>query len=100
VTRIFSTRHAYSVKHKSGLEIMVHIGLETVALGGEGFTAMVSEGDSVKVGDVIVQADLETVRSLAKDIVTPVVISEGYTYASLEKKHGQVSRGDILMELK
>jgi PTS system glucose-specific IIA component len=62
VSKIFSTNHAYSIKSDKDLEVMVHIGLETVALNGEGFTRIASEGDTVKVGDIIIEADLAYIR--------------------------------------
>jgi len=100
VSKIFSTKHAYSVRHKSGAEVIVHIGLETVALNGEGFTALAAEGDRVKAGDTIIKADLEVIAAKAKDIVTPVVVTESGNSKSIEKKSGDISKGEVLMELK
>jgi len=100
VSKIFSTGHAYIIKHKSGIEVMVHIGLDTVSLKGEGFRIVAGEGDSVKAGDTIIEADLVLIESLGREIVTPVVISEMGPFETLETKHGKVSKSDLIMEVK
>ena len=100
VTKIFSTNHAYSIKSDKDLEVMVHIGLETVALKGEGFTRIAKEGDAVKVGDVIIEADLAYIKAHAKDIITPILISDESDVKEIEKKYAIVKEGDKIMEVK
>ncbi len=100
VVKIFSTMHAYMIRDKSGLEVIVHIGLDTVALKGDGFSAVASEGDRVKAGDTIVKADLERIIALGKEIVTPVIISEMGRCKSIDKKSGAVVKGNLIMEVK
>jgi len=100
VSKIFSTNHAYSIKSDKDLEVMVHIGLETVALGGEGFTRIAQEGDVVKVGDVIIEADLAYIKAHAKDIITPIIISDESDVKEIEKKYAIVKAGDKIMEVK
>ena len=100
VSKLFSTHHAYIVRHKSGMEVMVHIGLDTVALKGEGFEAVAKEGDEVKAGDTIVRADLDLIKSLGKEIITPVIISEMAHFKYIEKKLGNIAKADTVMELK
>ena len=100
VTKIFSTNHAYSIKSDKDLEVMVHIGLETVALNGEGFTRIAKEGDAVKVGDVIIEADLAYIKEHAKDIITPIIISDESDVKEIEKKYAIVKEGDKIMEVK
>ena len=100
VTKIFSTNHAYSIKSDKDLEVMVHIGLETVALNGEGFTRIAEEGDAVKVGDVIIEADLAYIKAHAKDIITPIIISDESDVKEIEKKYAIVKEGDKIMEVK
>jgi len=75
VTKIFSTNHAYSIKAKNGLEVLVHIGLDTVALKGEGFKRLVEEGTTVSTGKAIISADLEYIKSQGKKIITPIVLN-------------------------
>ena len=100
VIKIFSTGHAYVIRGEKNIEVMVHIGLDTVTLKGDGFNAVASEGDRVKAGDVIVKADLEKISSLGKEIVTPVIISEIGQYKTIDKKSGIVVKGDLIMEVK
>ena len=100
VTKIFSTNHAYSIKSDKDLEVMVHIGLETVALNGEGFTRIAKEGNAVKVGDVIIEADLAYIKAHAKDIITPIIISNESDVKEIEKKYAIVKEGDKIMEVK
>jgi PTS system glucose-specific IIA component len=100
VSKIFSSNHAYSIKSPKDLEVMVHIGLETVSLEGKGFTRMVNEGDEVKAGDVIIKADLDYIREHAKDIITPVIILEESDVKEIDKKLTIVKAGDIIMEVK
>ncbi|MGB5506414.1 MAG: PTS glucose transporter subunit IIA [Sulfurovum sp.] len=99
VTKIFSTNHAYSIKSPKDLEVMVHIGLETVALEGKGFERLVNEGDEVKAGDPIIRVDLAYIREHAKDIITPVIISEGSDVKSIEKRLSIVKTQDMIMEV-
>lgn len=100
VSRLFPTKHAYVVKHNSGVEVMVHIGLNTVSLDGDGFTAVVSEGDSVKAGDLIVKTDLEKIITSGRETITPVIISEMANYKIVEKKSGVVTKDDPVLEVK
>ncbi|AKG03647.1 MULTISPECIES: PTS sugar transporter subunit IIA [Salimicrobium] len=75
IVQIFPTNHAVGVKTSNGLEILVHIGLETVSMEGEGFEGHVSQGDKVKTGDPLVTFDKDLVAEKAKAVVTPVVIT-------------------------
>ena len=100
VSKIFSTNHAYSIKSPKDLEVMVHIGLETVALEGKGFTRIANEGDEVKAGDVIIEADLAYIREHAKDIITPVIIMDESDVKEIDKKLNIVKAGDMIMEVK
>ncbi|WP_179234714.1 MULTISPECIES: PTS sugar transporter subunit IIA [Heyndrickxia] len=75
IVQFFPTKHAVGLKTKSGLEILIHIGMETVALNGEGFEGFVQQGDRVKAGDKLVSFDLEQIRERAESIISPVVIT-------------------------
>lgn len=75
VENIFDTKHAIGLKSDEGMELLIHIGLETVALNGEGFTAHVSCGDRVKQGDVLIEFDKDLLESKGLDITTPVVFT-------------------------
>lgn len=75
IVQLFHTKHAIGLKTENGAEIIIHVGLETVAMEGEGFTAHVREGSKVKKGDKLLTVDLEKVREKAKSTVTPVVVT-------------------------
>jgi PTS system glucose-specific IIA component len=99
VSRIFSTNHAYSIKSKKDLEVMVHIGLDTVTLEGKGFERLVNEGDEVKAGDAIIKVDLPYISEYAKDIITPIIISDESDVSNVEKIYKVVKNQDIIMEV-
>lgn len=75
IVQIFSTGHAVGIKTKKGLEVLVHIGIDTVKLDGEGFTKLVKNGDKVEVGTPLVEVDLDFIKENAPSISTPVIIT-------------------------
>lgn len=75
IETITETRHAYTVLTDDGLDVLIHIGIDTVKLGGEGFLSMVSEGERIKAGDVIARVDLDLIAKKGLDTVIPVVIT-------------------------
>ncbi|CAA6815016.1 MAG: PTS system, glucose-specific IIA component [uncultured Sulfurovum sp.] len=99
VSKIFSTNHAYSIKSDKDLEIMVHIGLETVSLDGKGFTRIAQEGENVKAGDVIIEADLSYIQTHAKDIITPIIVTDASDVKEIDKNFSVVKSQDKIMEV-
>lgn len=77
IVQVFPTKHAIGLRGKSGLEVLIHIGLETVALNGEGFETFVQQGDNVKAGDKLVTFDMAFVGEKANSIVTPITLTNG-----------------------
>jgi glucose-specific phosphotransferase system IIA component len=75
VTKIFATNHAFSIQTDMGIEVLVHIGIDTVALNGRGFERLIEEGSRVSIGKPIINADLDFLLSCGKDIVTPIVLN-------------------------
>lgn len=73
----FPTKHAYGIKRSDGLEVLIHLGMDTVELNGEGFDSLVEIGDIVKQGQGIAKVDLEFVKSKGKSLISPVVITSG-----------------------
>ena len=98
VSKIFATNHAYSIKSNKDLEVMVHIGLDTVALNGAGFERLVKEGDDVVCGDAIIKVDMNVLQQ-AKDTITPIIISDSSDVRNIEKKLNIVKSGDVIMEV-
>ncbi len=75
VVLVSDTKHAIGLRSNDGTEILIHIGLETVALKGEGFTVLVAAGDKVSVGQSLIEVDWDYIREHAKSIITPIVIT-------------------------
>ncbi|KGA97104.1 PTS glucose transporter subunit IIA [Alkalihalobacillus alcalophilus ATCC 27647 = CGMCC 1.3604] len=75
IVQVFPTKHAVGIKTDEGVEVLIHIGLETVKMNGEGFTAHVKEGDAVEVGDALIDFDLKLVTEKANSTLTPIVIT-------------------------
>ncbi len=95
------TLHAVTLRAANGAEILMHLGLETVGLGGEGFTAHVKDGQTVAAGDLLISFDLDLVARRAKSLISPIVITNGddYVIADLVKDR-LVKAGDPLMTLR
>ncbi len=75
VISVFPTKHAVSLKSTNGREILIHVGLETVGLNGEGFTSFVSDGQSVKKGQKLLEVDFELIKEKVPSIITPVIFT-------------------------
>jgi len=85
IASVFPTKHAIGIKTANGVEILIHIGLETVSMNGEGFTVHVTEGKKVKVGDALITVDLDMVKKRAKSTVIPMVITNTSEIECIEK---------------
>ena len=97
VRKIFETNHAFSMESDTGVELFVHFGIDTVELKGEGFRRIASEGQTVKVGDIIIEFDLALLESKAKSTLTPVVISNMDAVKQLNKQSGKVTMGETVL---
>ncbi|MUK89754.1 PTS system trehalose-specific EIIBC component [Ornithinibacillus sp. L9] len=85
VLQVFPTKHAVGLVGKSGIEVLIHIGLETVDLKGEGFESHVKQGDKVKAGDPLITFDLDYIKEKAKSHITPIIITNGDQFETLQK---------------
>ena len=83
VTTLFPTGHAVGLTSTEGLELLIHIGMDTVKLDGKHFEKKVSDGDSVKKGDLLIEVDLKAVSEEGYPIVTPVIICDPKDYTKL-----------------
>ena len=75
LTLIFKTNHAFSITTDNGVELLIHIGLDTVTLNGEGFERLIEEGQKVKAGTPIIKLNRELIESKGISLVTPVLIT-------------------------
>ena len=98
---VFPTNHAIGIKSNDGIEILIHLGLDTVELGGKGFKRLVNEGDKVKLGDKLIEMDMDYLKENAKSLVTPIVITNGDKVDSIQKFFGNAkSTQDLIMEIR
>lgn len=99
---IFRTNHAFALKTESGVEVLVHIGINTVELNGKGFERLVEEGKTVKTGDPVIKIDKAIIKEAGFSLVTPVVITNMDKVANLQVEAGkQVAAGqDTIMIFK
>ncbi|MBM7622155.1 PTS system glucose-specific IIA component [Bacillus tianshenii] len=86
IIQFFHTKHAIGIRSATGAEILIHVGLETVSMNGEGFEGHVSEGDKVKAGDRLISFDLNLINAKAASTITPIVITNGEVVENLDKK--------------
>lgn len=84
IVNVFPTKHAIGIKASNGLEILIHVGLETVAMKGEGFDTKVSAGDKVKVGDALLSFDIDLISQKASSIISPVIITNSDAVNNLD----------------
>ncbi len=100
VGTLFDTHHAIGLNLDNGAELLIHIGINTVELGGEGYTAHVAEGDKVKKGQTLITFDKALIASKGYKTVTPVIVTNSFEYSSVKAlANGAVSVGDALLEL-
>ena len=97
IIQVPDTLHAYGIQIDDGLDILVHIGINTVELKGEGFESLVKEGDKVKAGDVIAKADLDLIKSKNYEIHTPILITNFDEVKSFSKNLGSAKAGETVI---
>ena len=97
VTVVFPTGHAIGMKRADGLEVLIHIGMDTVQLNGKGFSLHVKQGDYVSAGDVLVEVDLDYIKSEGKSLVSPVVFPNGQAVSL--KVQGNIKTGQDVVAI-
>jgi phosphocarrier protein FPr/phosphocarrier protein len=97
---VAGSKHAVTIRAENGAEILLHVGIDTVGLGGEGFELHVRQGQKVKAGDRLISFDLELLAQRAKSLVTPVLITDSTGYSVIRRSENCSLRvGDFLMEV-
>lgn len=86
IETLFDTKHAVGITSEDGIELLIHVGLNTVELGGKYYTAHVAEGDSVEAGQVLLTFDMEQIKAAGYDVTTPVLVTNADQYEKIEKK--------------
>lgn len=101
VTIAFATGHAYGLKTENGAEILIHVGIDTVSMNGEGFNQQVAQGDKVKAGDVLGTFDATKIAAAGLDDTTMVIVTNTADYVSVTPvAEGPVTKGEAVIELK
>ena len=101
ISSTFETHHAVGMTTADGAELLMHIGIDTVKLGGKHFTYLVNEGDKVKKGQPLIRFELEAIKAEGYPVTTPLIVCNTDDYAAVAAKaSGTVKQGDALLELK
>ena len=101
ISSTFDTHHAVGMTTVDGAELLMHIGIDTVKLGGKHFTYLVNEGDKVRKGQLLIRFDIEAIKAEGYPVTTPLIVCNTDEYAAVTPKaSGTVKQGDALLELK
>ena len=101
VINIFETGHAVCIATKSGGELLIHVGVDTVKLEGKGFTKKVSDGDKIHAGDVLIEADLDMIKAAGYPATTMAIVTNADQYSEVEKAEPKaVGTQTVVMTLK
>ncbi|PTF26581.1 PTS glucose transporter subunit IICBA [Staphylococcus cohnii] len=99
VELVFPTKHAIGLKSESGVEVLIHFGLETVGLQGEGFTVHVDSGDTIVKGQSLMTVDLDYIKTHAKSDITPIIVTNSGEHEIKTTHNGAVDIGEVLITL-
>lgn len=98
VETLFDTKHAIGLKRADGLELLIHIGINTVELNGDGYTAHVAAGDTITAGQPLITFDRAAIKEKGYDVTTPVIITNSDDYETITLLHtGEVTTGDAVL---
>ncbi len=89
VDMVFDTKHAVALSTASGIQILIHVGLDTVSLNGAPFTTHVEAGQAVKAGDLLLEVDLEAIKAAGLETITPVIICNTPDYKEIKASVGK-----------
>lgn len=99
VTQVAETLHAVGMESNDGIELLIHVGMDTVEMKGQGFTALVKEGDKVKAGTALLKIDLDAIRAAGHPTATAIIVTNGDDLAELKVvAEGNVTAGTPLIK--
>lgn len=98
LVKLFEGGHAFGIEADDGVEMIVHIGLDTIELRGTGFERLATEGDRVEAGQPVVSFDLEVVKNAYYDPITPVVVTNPQDHPVRNPADGEIRAGELLFE--
>lgn len=99
LVKLFEGGHAFGIATDGGMELIVHLGLDTIELQGRGFDKLATEGDRVEAGQPVVRLDLPAVRSTGYNPVTPVVVANADEFRVADSRSGEVAAGEVMFEV-
>lgn len=99
IETVFDSKHAISMITDAGVELLMHVGLDTVKLEGKGYTPLVKNGDQVKRGQLLLRFDIAAIQAAGYDVTTPVIVTNGDLFTMKPAAGGTVVPGAALMEL-
>jgi len=100
ITTMFPTGHAIGLTTNDGVEILMHIGMNTVAIEGKGFEILVKQGDQVKKGDLLVKFDLTAIKEAGYSTITPIIVTNTPNYLDvLEMNQEDVLQGEDFLAI-
>lgn len=100
IAALFETKHAIGLKSDSGAEILIHIGIDTVNLEGKYFVSHINQGDNVNIGDLLVEFDMEAIKSEGYEVITSIIITNTDNYSEIKKTDSKkVLEKDMLIEV-
>ena len=100
IIHLFPTKHAIGIEGDDGLEILIHLGIDTVELKGEGFTSYVKKGDTIVKGQMILEVDMAHVENTGKSMITPIIFTNKDQYKSFEVVLGDKTIEDVVCKIR
>ncbi len=101
IVQMVDTKHAIGILSDKGVEILIHLGFDTVSLNGEGFETFIKVGDKVKIGDKLIEMDIDFVKSKELDITSPIIITNISDFKDFDFKLGDVkAKEDVIISCK
>lgn len=97
ITNVFPTKHALGIVTDRGVEVLLHVGIDTVELMGQGFKSFVEENDRVCAGDKLISFDMEFIKEKGKPLITPMLITNMDMIESIDYKYGDVDNNSVVM---